>query len=77
MSGTVGKIDIGSVVTENYLLDFLVLCESLSESWTYYPFTLHAFVYEDDVAARLTATGDERIEVHRLPEWVPVLAATL
>jgi hypothetical protein len=67
MSVTVGNIDIGSVVTEEYLLDFLILRESLSESWTYYPFTLHAFVYEDRVAARLAEAGDEHMEVHRLP----------
>ncbi len=67
MVGSLDTIDIGSVVTDEYLLDFLVLYESLVETWTSYPFVLHAFVVEDQVAQRLAGTGLENMEIHRLP----------
>jgi hypothetical protein len=65
MIGTLGTTDIGCVVTDDYLLDFLILYESLAEAWTSSPFTLHAFTLEDDVTRRLA--GIDRVEVHRLP----------
>lgn len=61
------EIHIGSVVTAEYLLDFLILYESLVESWTYYPFVMHAFVTEDEVARQLAGVGIDDLEVHRLP----------
>jgi Methyltransferase domain len=61
------KIDIGAVVTGEYLLDFFTLYESLVESWTCYPFVLHAFVVEDAVAERLSAAAIENVTIHRLP----------
>jgi hypothetical protein len=64
--GSPDRIDIGSVVTDEYLLDFLVLYGSLLESWTCYPFMLHAFVVGDGVAERLAALGLEDLEIHRL-----------
>jgi Methyltransferase domain len=65
MIGTLGTTDIGCVVTDDYLLDFLILYESLAETWTSSPFTLHAFTLEDDVARHLA--GIDRVVVHRLP----------
>ena len=49
------------------MLDFLILYESLVESWTYYPFALHAFVLEDEVERRLGDTRIDELEIHRLP----------
>jgi Methyltransferase domain len=61
------KVPIGSVVTAAYLLDFLILYESLVESWAYYPFEMHAFVTEDEVERRLVDARIEDLEIHRLP----------
>jgi hypothetical protein len=61
------KVHIAAVVTDDYVLDFLILYESLALSWTFHPFVLHAFVVEDQVGQRLAATGLENVQVHRLP----------
>jgi Methyltransferase domain len=58
-------IDIGAIVTEDALLDFLILHESLVETWTGVPFLLHAFTADEAVGERLANTGVERLEVHR------------
>jgi hypothetical protein len=34
-------IDIAAVVSSSYVLDFVILYESLLESWTFFPFRLH------------------------------------
>jgi Methyltransferase domain len=59
-------IDIGSVVTDEAVLDFMILYESLVESWTTFPFVLHAFAVDDGVAARLEEAEVERLEIHRV-----------
>ena len=62
-----GPIDIGSVVAEEDLFDFLILRESLLESWTTYPFVLHAFTADDGVAGQLEEAGIDRHAIHHLP----------
>src|SRR5690349_8097572 len=59
------KIDIGCVVSREQLFDFAILHESLEESWTSYPFTLHAFAGDDQVAQRLAEAAFTHVEVHR------------
>jgi hypothetical protein len=63
--GPPDKIDIGSVVTYDCLLDFLILYESLLETWTSYPFVLHALAAGDEVAERLVELALEHVEIHR------------
>jgi Methyltransferase domain len=58
-------IDIGAIVTEDTLLDFLILHESLVETWTGVPFLLHAFTADEAVGERLENAGAEPLEVHR------------
>lgn len=67
MTASLDRTDIASVVTDVYLLDFLILYESLVESWTASPFVLHAFALEDDVVQLLSGLALEGVEVHRLP----------
>src|SRR5205814_2624797 len=43
----------------------LVLYESLIDTWTSYPFVLHALATDDPAAERLSGLGLERLEVHR------------
>jgi hypothetical protein len=67
------RVDIACIVTRDYVLDFVILHQSLVESWTFYPFRLHAFVVEDDVYERLSAANLESTEVRMLDggpgEW--------
>jgi hypothetical protein len=70
MPTSLEDIHIACVVTDEYLLDFLILYQSLVESWTSYPFTLHAFVVEDEVLRRLAGLELENLEIHRLPSEV-------
>jgi Methyltransferase domain len=67
VTGSCDRVDIGAVVTDDHLLDFLILYESLAECWASGPFTLHAFAPDDEVAGRLAGIGVEQLEVHRLP----------
>jgi hypothetical protein len=57
-------IDLGAVVTRDYLLDFLILYESLLASWTFYAFRLHAFAVEPDVHEWLSNAGLDHVEPH-------------
>ena len=61
-------IDIASVVSASYVLDFVILYESLLESRTFFPFRLHAFTAEPETHERLSALDLEHAEVHLLGE---------
>ncbi len=73
-------IDIASVVSSAYVFDFLILYESLLNSWTFYPFRLHAYTAEAETFERLSLLELAGVDVHRLPEpaepgwWGNVLA---
>jgi hypothetical protein len=72
-------VNISCVLTRRYLLDFAILYESLVESWTFYPFRVHAFVFQPDVAERLEAANFEHAEIHLLeddPGTFPKYSAT-
>ena len=53
------------------MLDFLVLYESLLDTWTSYPFVLHALAVDEPAAERLGGLGLDRLEVHRPGEPGP------
>jgi methyltransferase family protein len=61
-------IHIASVVSGNYVFDFLILYESLLNSWTFYPFCLHAYTAERETYERLSTLGLDNVEVHQLSE---------
>ncbi len=61
-------IDIACLVTANYVFDFLVLYESIVESWTFYPFQLHAFVSGREAHDTLAQLELPHVKVHLLPE---------
>jgi hypothetical protein len=61
-------IHIASVVSSSYVFDFLILYESLLESWTFYPFCLHAFASDQETYERLTALGLVQVEVHLIDD---------
>ena len=51
-------VDIAAIVSAGFLFDFVILYESLVETWTFYPFRLHAFAVDSetyDVLSRLNA----------------------
>lgn len=58
---------IASIVSPEYVFDFLVLYESLVESWTFYPFCLHAFVGGPQEEGVIASLGLPHVEVHVLP----------
>jgi hypothetical protein len=60
-------IEIGSVVSLEYVFDFLILYESIAESWTFYPFRLHAFVIGREAYETLSSLELPDVEVHLLP----------
>lgn len=61
-------IHIASVVSSSYVFDFLILYESLLESWTFYPFCLHAFATDQDTYERLAGLGLAQVDVHLIDE---------
>jgi Methyltransferase domain len=61
-------IDIGCVVGEEGLFDFLILYESLVESWTCFPFLLHAFVVDERVLRPLERAEANRVRIHAVPQ---------
>ena len=56
------------MVSASYVLDFVILYESLLESRTFFPFRLHAFTAEPETHERLSALDLEHAEVHLLGE---------
>jgi hypothetical protein len=58
-------VEIASVVSADYVFDFVILYESLLESWRFFPFRLHAYVLDDEAHAALSAAGLEAVELHR------------
>jgi methyltransferase family protein len=59
--------EIGAVVTQDGLLDFLILYESLLERTAPGSLAVHAFVAEDQVADRLAGLALEQVEIDRRP----------
>ena len=68
---TLEPIHIAAVVSSTYVFDFLILYESLLESWTFYPFCLHAFATDQEAYERLIALAPDQVEVHRFDEGGP------
>jgi hypothetical protein len=61
-------VQIASVVSSSYVLDFLILYESLLESWTFYPFCLHAYTVDRETYERLSGLELKGAEMHLLRE---------
>ena len=49
------------------MFDFLILYESLVETWTYYPFRLHAFAVDGEKVEALLADRGTGLEVASAP----------
>ena len=60
-------IEIGCVVTDAYVFDFVIFYESLLNSWTFYPFRVHAFVVQGEAYETLRALELPHVEVRLLP----------
>ena len=60
-------VDIAAVVSAGFVLDFVILYESLVETWTFFPFRLHAFAVDTETYERLSRLDAPEVEVHRLP----------
>jgi hypothetical protein len=57
-------VEIAAVVTADYVFDFVVLYQSLVESWTFTPFRLHAFTSQRDAYDRIAALELPGVEAH-------------
>ena len=60
-------VDIAAIVSAGFLFDFVILYESLVETWTFYPFRLHAFAVDSETYDVLSRLDAPEVEVHRLP----------
>ena len=60
-------VDIAAIVSAGFLFDFVILYESLVETWTFYPFRLHAFAVDSETYDVLSRLEAPEVEVHRLP----------
>ena len=58
---------IAAVVTIDYVFDFVILYESIRESWTFFPHRVHAFVVGQEAYEALSSLALPDAEVHLLP----------
>jgi Methyltransferase domain len=57
-------VPISCLVTGEDVFDFVILYESLLETWTFFPFRLHAFVLGRDAGDALSALNLPKVELH-------------
>jgi Methyltransferase domain len=62
--GWVEPVPISCLVTSEDVFDFVILYESLLESWTFFPFRVHAFVLGRDAHDALNALDLPEVELH-------------
>jgi hypothetical protein len=60
-------IEIACVVSRGYLFDFAIFYESLLNSWTFYPFRVHAFASSREAYEALLRLELPHVEVRLLP----------
>ena len=66
--------NIGCVVTNNYILDFLIFYFSVVESWTFYPYLVHVFTFEKKTNDRIQSFNLPNVKIHLMnmnlePNW--------
>jgi hypothetical protein len=57
-------INIGCILTKNYILDFLIFYFSVVESWTFYPYLIHAFTFEKETYEKIRSFNLPNVQAH-------------